>query len=73
MLYDLPFEVPPGASTTPRLPVEWSLEGVGHGAVKEALGGRLVLDAWAEVGVRVGRWVERVWFEGRGLGAGVTL
>lgn len=53
--------------------MEWSLEGVGHGAVKEALGGRLVLDAWAEVGVRVGRWGERVWFEGRGLGAGVTL
>lgn len=46
---------------------------MGLGAVKEALGGRLVLDAWAEVGVRVGTWAERIWFEGRGLGAGVSL
>lgn len=61
------------ASISPRLPVDWSLEGVGHGAVKEALGGRLKLDARAEVGLRLGAWRERVWFEGRGLGAGVEL
>lgn len=46
---------------------------MGHGAVKEALGGRLKLDASAEVGLRLGQWRERVWFEGRGLGAGVEL
>jgi len=73
VLYALPFMVPPGASTTPRLPVEWSLEGVGHEAVKKALGGGLELDARAQVGVRVGRWEQRLWFEGRELGAKVTL
>ena len=73
ILYDLPFEVPPGASTSPRLPVDWDLGGVGYEAVKQALGGRLKLDARADVGVRVGLWQQRVWFMGRRVGAGVRL
>lgn len=60
-------------SRSPRLPVAWSLGGAGHGAVREALGGRLRLDAWASVGVGVGEWGERVWFLGRGVGAKVRL
>ncbi len=71
ILYELPFEVPPGASESPRLPVDWDLGSVGYEAVKEAVGGRLKLDARAEVEVRVGAWGERVWFLGRGVGAGV--
>ncbi|KAI4115469.1 MAG: hypothetical protein LQ345_003927 [Seirophora villosa] len=59
--YDLPFEVPPGVSLTPRLPVDWSLGSVGYEAVKEALGGKLKVEAEAKVGIRVGRWREKVW------------
>lgn len=73
MLYDLPFEVPPGASTTPLLPVDWDLGQVGYEAVKKALGGRLKLDAFAWVGIRLGRWEERIWFQGRGLGARIRI
>ncbi|KAK5138346.1 hypothetical protein LTR08_003407 [Meristemomyces frigidus] len=78
VFYELPFAVPPvdgeGRGTlTPRLPVEWSLGSVGYEAVRRALGGRLVLSARAVVGVGVGEWGERVWFEGGGIGAGVRL
>lgn len=58
-------------STSPRLPVDWDLGSVGYEAVREAVGGRLKLDAKADVGVRVGKWGERVWFVGQGVGAGV--
>ena len=73
MLYDLPFEVPPGASTTPRLPVDWGLGGVGYDAVKKALGGGLKLDARANVKVGIGKWRGELWYEGRGLGATIRL
>lgn len=71
--YDLPFAAPPGQSKTPKLPVQWSLDSVGYGKLKEALGGKMKLDARAVVGVRLGRWTERVWYIGRGIGAGVRL
>ncbi|KAK0943470.1 hypothetical protein LTR48_007309 [Friedmanniomyces endolithicus] len=76
--YDLPFAIPPvddegKGVESPRLPVEWSLGSVGYGAVRGALGGRLELGAYAEVGVRIGRWREGVWFRGEGIGAGVRL
>ena len=71
--YDLPIAVPPGATTTPRLPVDWSLGSVGYDAIKQALGGTLKLDAKATVGVQVGQWVQEVWFVGRGIGAHVTI
>ncbi|KAK7555783.1 hypothetical protein IWX49DRAFT_82789 [Phyllosticta citricarpa] len=71
--YDLPFAVPPGLSETPRLPVAWSLGSVGYEAVRKALGGQLRLNASADVGLKVGRWQERVWFVGHGLGASVRL
>lgn len=80
ILYDEPFGVPPVEETpggegyeTPRLPVEWSLGSVGYGAVKRALGGTLRLSARAEVGVRLGRWRESVWFRGGGLGVRIRL
>lgn len=76
--YDLPFAVPPVDAdgrgiTSPRLPVEWSLGSVGYEAVKRALGGKLKLSAYAEVGVKVGEWEERVWFRGKGIGASVRI
>ena len=73
IIYDLPFAVPPGATASPRLPVGWSLGSVGYAAVKDALGGTLKLDARATVGVRVGAWQERVWYQGRGIGAHVEI
>lgn len=73
IVYDLPIAATPGLSTTPRLPVEWSLGSIGRDKVRKALGGELKLDASAEVVVRVGSWRERVWFLGRGIGAGVGL
>jgi len=71
--YDGSFAVPPGVSVSPRLPVEWSLGSVGFEAVRKALGGELKLSARAGVGVRVGRWEERVWFRGGAIGANVRL
>ncbi|KAK4248662.1 RAVE protein 1 C terminal-domain-containing protein [Corynascus novoguineensis] len=71
--YSLPFAVPPGLSVTPRLPVEWSMDSVGYDKVREALGGTLKLDGRAAVGLRLGRWTERVWYVGRGIGAGVRM
>lgn len=46
---------------------------MGYDALKQALGGRLKVDARAEVGIKVGRWEEEVWFEGRGVGARVRI
>lgn len=69
IFYDLPFEIPPGASTSPALPVDWSFGHVGYDEVKKALGGTLRVEAKAEISVRLGRWREEVWYEGKGLGA----
>ncbi|KAK3397198.1 hypothetical protein B0T20DRAFT_415512 [Sordaria brevicollis] len=71
--YDSPFGCPPGLSTTPRLPVDWSLDSVGRDKLKEALGGKLRLDAKATVRVRIGSWKETMWYIGRGIGASVRL
>ncbi|KAE9989379.1 hypothetical protein EG327_002813 [Venturia inaequalis] len=71
--YELPFAVPPGASTTPRLPVDWSLGSVGYEALRKAIGGELKLSARAEVGIRIGRYDVGVWFRGGGIGAKVRL
>ena len=75
ILSDEPFAVPGGreGTLTPRLPVAWSADGVGFGAVRRALGGTLEVDARAEVGVRVGALRVGVWFRGRGIGAKVRL
>ncbi|GAO14233.1 hypothetical protein UVI_02001340 [Ustilaginoidea virens] len=73
ILHDEPFDVPPGLSRTPRLPVDWSADRVGFGKLRDALGGTLKLDAVADVTVRLGRWVEQVNYEGEGIGARVSL
>ncbi|KAI9158454.1 hypothetical protein HJFPF1_06449 [Paramyrothecium foliicola] len=73
ILHDGAFPAPPGLSQTPRLPVEWSASHVGYDKLKQALGGSLKLDAVANVTVRLGNWVERIHYEGKGLGARVSL
>ena len=69
--YSEPFAVPPGASRTPRLPVEWSIGSIGYEAVRRALGGRLKLDAKADVTIRIGAFRETIWYVGRGIGAAI--
>jgi len=71
--YDLPFACPPGASQTPKLPVEWSLDSVGYERLKDALGGQMKLDAKAVVDVRLGAWKETLWYIGKGIGAKVRV
>ncbi|KAK5110117.1 hypothetical protein LTR62_006251 [Meristemomyces frigidus] len=76
--YDDPFAIPPmkeggEGTTSPRLPVDWSLGSVGYEAVKRALGGRLKLGAYAEVRIQIGRWREEVWYRGGGIGASVRI
>jgi hypothetical protein len=73
ILYDGSFAVGPGESHSPRLPVDWDLGGVGYEAVRRALGGTLKVRAEADVGVRIGKYAVKVWFKGRGIGAGVKL
>ncbi|TRX97410.1 hypothetical protein FHL15_001688 [Xylaria flabelliformis] len=73
ILYDLPFAAPPGISHTPRLPVEWSIGSVGYDAVRNAIGGKLKLDAHAIVDARLGNWKETFWYQGKGIGATVRL
>ena len=68
------FDIPPGVSKSPFLPVDWDLLGVGFGAVKEAVGGRLKLDARAEIVVGIEEWRSgKIWYLGRGLGAGIAF
>lgn len=73
MEYDLPFQVPPGASQTPKLPVDWSVGSVGYESLKKALGGTLKLDGRGTFGVRLGQWTETIWYIGTGIGATVTF
>jgi hypothetical protein len=73
IIYEYPFQVPPGLSTTPKLPVDWSLDSVGYEKARKALGGELKLDAEAIVKVRLGKWSEEVWYVGGGIGASVRL
>jgi hypothetical protein len=71
--HEFPFAVPPGESTTPRLPVAWDIGGAGYDAVRDALGGTLKLDARANASVKIDNWEEGLWFVGGGIGAHVRL
>lgn len=73
ILHTLPFEAPPGKSETPRLPVEWSAGSIGYDALRRAIGGQLKLDARADLDIRLGNWKESLWYEGKGIGAAISL
>ena len=66
-----PFIVGKGESTTPKLPVNWNADALN--VVRDAVGGTLLLDAKADVGVKIGRWQEILWYEGSGIGAKIRL
>lgn len=71
--YDLPFAVPPGESETPKLPVTLDFGGVGYDAVRRALGGTLLMDAKAKVGVTLGEYSTTVYYQGKGIGAKIRI
>ena len=73
IFYDLPFKVPPGASQSPRLPVDVDFDSVGYGEIRKALGGTLKLDARGTVAVRLGQWTETIWYVGSGIGASIRF
>ncbi|KMU72397.1 hypothetical protein CISG_03045 [Coccidioides immitis RMSCC 3703] len=71
--YNSPFPVPPGVSITPRLPVELDFGGAGYEALKKALGGSLEIDAVADIGVKLGEYMDTISYWGKGIGAKVRL
>lgn len=68
-----PFIVPPGVSTTPRLPVNLNMGGVGYDALRKALGQSLEMDAFAKVGVQIGNYMDVVSYHGKGIAAKVRI
>lgn len=73
ILYEEEIKVEPGITETPKLPVEWSLDSIGFGAIRQALGGTLRLSAEAKTGVRMGEYQTELWFKGKSIGAKVRL
>lgn len=73
IVQEMPIAVPPGTSTTPRLPVDWSLGSVGYDAVRKALGGLLKLEASAIVSFTIEEYEETIWYEGKGIGAKIRI
>lgn len=73
ILYDGDIAIPPGISESPRLPVEWNFDSVGYEVIKKSLGGTLKLSTRAKVGVRIGKFEERLSVEFRGIGAKVRV
>lgn len=71
--YHRSFDVPPGISHSPRLPVDLVLGGVGYDALRKALGKELELDAIAKVGVRVKNYADIVQYRGNGIAAKVRV
>ncbi|CAI7564563.1 unnamed protein product [Penicillium glandicola] len=68
-----PFEVPPGISTSPRLPVDLDMSGVGYDALRKALGQSLEMDAVAKVGVLIGNYMDVILYHGKGIAAKVRF
>lgn len=73
ILYDLPFQIPPGASESPRLPVDIDYDSVGYAQLRNAVGGKLKMDARGTVSVRLGLWTETLWYIGRGISSSVRF
>lgn len=71
--YHQPFDIPPGISQSPQLPVNLVLGGVGYDTLRKALGKELELDAVAKVGVQVRNYKDIVHYKGKGIVAKVRL
>jgi len=65
IFYDLPFRLRPGAdgaTTTPRLPVDWSLGSIAYDALRKALGGELEVHAEAYCTLSIGNLETEVFY-----------
>ena len=71
--YHQPFNVPPGISHSPRLPVDLDLGSVGYDALRRAIGEELELDTVAKVGVRIENYADIVHYHGNGIAAKVKI
>lgn len=69
--WEYPFEVVPGDNLTPRLPLNWNTPGAG--LIRDALGGNLKIDAFANIGIKIGKWRQDIWYESLNTGAHVRL
>ncbi|KAJ5112273.1 hypothetical protein N7532_000318, partial [Penicillium argentinense] len=67
------FDVPPGISHTPRLPVDLVLDGVGYDALRKALGESLEMDALAKIGIKVLEYTDVIFYRGKGIAAKVRI
>ncbi|KAJ5172436.1 hypothetical protein N7492_005029 [Penicillium capsulatum] len=71
--YKESFNVPPGLSQTPRLPVDPVVGGIGYDALRKALGQSLQMDAVARVGVCIEKYTDEVFYHGKGIAAKVRI
>ncbi|KAJ5725748.1 uncharacterized protein N7483_007105 [Penicillium malachiteum] len=69
--YNEPFDIPPGVSQTPRLPVNLVLGGGAYDALRRALGQSLAMDTVAKVGIRIGDYENVVVYRGKGIEANI--
>lgn len=53
-----------GLTTSPRIPVEWSLDSIGFEEMKKALGGDLKFTAAAHCTLKLGKYQMRVLYNG---------
>lgn len=67
------FDVPPGISQTPRIPVDLVLGGVGYDALRKALGQSLEMDTVAKIGIQVLHYTDIVLYRGKGITANIRI
>ncbi|KAJ5281552.1 hypothetical protein N7478_006924 [Penicillium angulare] len=71
--YNETFNVLPGLSQSPHLPVDLVLGGGAYDALRRALGQSLAMDTVAKVGIKVGDYEDHVVYRGKGIEAKVRF
>lgn len=71
--YQQHFQIPPGLSRSPRLPVDLILGGVAYDALRRALGQSLQLNTIARIGVSLGNYSESILYQGQGIDANIRI
>ncbi|KAJ5614311.1 hypothetical protein N7528_007965 [Penicillium herquei] len=66
-----PFNIPPGVSQTPRLPIDLVLGGGAYDALRRALGRSMAMDTVAKVGIKIGDYENVVVYRGKGIEASI--
>ncbi|KAJ5113377.1 hypothetical protein N7456_001911 [Penicillium angulare] len=71
--YNEAFNVTPGLSETPHLPVDLVLGGGAYDALRRALGQSLAMDTVAKVGIKLDHYEDHVVYRGKGIEAKVRF